>query len=206
MSRRMRAVLLLGGLAGAPAFIWACGGVVTTVGADAGVADGGGDVAVHEPKNHRSLATACPQGRGAGTPSPQAPVECHTDPECDGGTNGRCMPPKGGPFMNYCSYDECFQDSTCTAGQVCACRASATDNAANLCTSGGNCRVDSDCAGGYCSPSPASQVSGCNFAYFCHTASDPCLDDSQCPGSSPLCAFDLTAKHWACSTDCPPPP
>jgi hypothetical protein len=78
-----------------------------------------------------------------------------------------------------------------------------THGAGNTCLTS-NCRVDADCgAGGYCSP--ADNVSSCGsvLGYFCHTASDMCLDDSDCTGSGmgpQVCTYVPTAGHWECKT------
>jgi hypothetical protein len=65
-----------------------------------------------------------------------------------------CTPDAGGGF---CSFDRCFQDGDCVAGQPCLCRpsnVSGPPSVPNVCAPIGNCSVDSDCGpGGYCSPS-----------------------------------------------------
>jgi len=124
-----------------------------------------------------------------------------------------------------CSYDECFTDSHCPSLSPCLCRTSAADNTANVCLRGGNCAVDADCGpGGYCSPSPsppAGHDPGCgyaNYAYYCHTKTDTCINASDCPaavppdpqdtveGWFPICAYDQTLKHWGCGQSaCFPP-
>jgi hypothetical protein len=90
---------------------------------------------------------------------------------------------------------------------------SPTDNMANVCVSRGNCVVDSDCGGRYCSPSPSPWAEGCTGtspAYYCHTALDTCIDDSDCvvKGNSVFffCALEPPVEHWACtpSRACPP--
>lgn len=94
--------------------------------------------------------------------------------------------PEGAPF-NFpgCSYDACTSDSDCAAGVPCQCRESAEDNAPNVCVTGGNCAVDSDCgSGGYCSPSLVT-VGLC-----------------QCGGSPELCG-DSGARCYAGSTEVP---
>jgi hypothetical protein len=65
----------------------------------------------------------------------------------------------------------------------------------------GNCRVDSDCAGGYCSPSPG--LCGTATGYYCHTAKDTCVNDSDCgkPSTSfeNLCAWSAADGRWECT-------
>jgi hypothetical protein len=166
------------------------------------------------PLEHRATAMACPSQRGPGSLPTSCNYDagmtatCLADTDCDAGTNGRCMHPDLTPAICVvaCSYDGCFSDSDCPAGQPCACRASSTDSTANACVSGSQCRIDSDCgSGGYCSPSPGYGDFHCGMAYFCHTSSDTCIDDSDC--DSAHCQFDSTASHWACGgPGCAPPP
>jgi hypothetical protein len=68
-----------------------------------------------------------------------------------------------------------------------------------------NCRVDTDCgAQGYCSPSSGTSICGDSLAgYYCHTASDECIDDSDClqnPNNAgiPGCVYSTTDSHWVC--------
>ncbi len=174
------------------------------------------------PLYHRAMLATCPSQRGAGgpdlqpicpSPPPPATVCCSSDSQCDGGTNGRCL--NFGYPGQQCTYDECFTDSNCPSGAPCICRSSPTDNAANACEPGGNCVVDSDCGGRYCSPSPVPSDEECggtgpySFPYYCHTAMDACVDDSDCfvDGSGPpFCVYDPQARRWGCRTSpgCPP--
>lgn len=192
------------------------------------------------PLNHRSASASCPSQRGPGPscatticasqpyPSGVATPSCASDSQCTGGKNGRCFPFEGLVGPGGCSYDECFSDSDCGARTPCLCRSSATDNSANACDVGGNCAVDSDCGpGGYCSPSMGSCPSAApevevqdNYAgpspYYCHTASDQCVNDSDCAspdagtasslGTSTLCAYNTQDKRWECTQiTCLPP-
>jgi hypothetical protein len=149
---------------------------------------------------------ACPEARGPGA-VPAMCVDagsspfCVDDSECTMGQNGRCLHDSVLPPCDFfCSYDACFTDSDCPSGEPCGCRASATDTAPNTCLAGSQCRVNSDCGSdGYCSPSM-----GCAMAYFCHTAADTCLDDSDCDGG--LCLYETTVSHWQCGDACVPPP
>jgi hypothetical protein len=181
------------------------GDAATDAHVDAAKADAG------VPVDHRTTAASCPTERGPGPPTqpyPQGQANgCVSDSDCTAGTNGRCFPSEGLVGPGGCSYDECFTDSDCGPATPCVCRASATDDTANVCDHGGSCAVDSDCGpGGYCSPS----VSGCGNSpapYFCHTPYDTCIDDADCPtfdadaSSCPTfssCAYDPQAKFWAC--------
>ena len=125
---------------------------------------------------------------------------CVQDSNCTAGTNGRCLTRNLGGLA-LCSYDECFSDADCPANIPCKCRDSASSSAPNYCLAGSDCRVDSDCGpGNFCSPSPA----WLDAPYYCHTASDTCMDDSDC---MPLksCAFDEQNGYWSCVV-LPPPP
>jgi hypothetical protein len=117
-----------------------------------------------------------------------------------------------------CSYDHCLSDADC-GGHACGCRGGAFSYGApysrsatlgeNTCFSG-NCRVDGDCGpNGYCSPS--TYVCGTAWGYhdfYCHTASDECIDDSDCdsfdggpfaPTGPAYCAYDEVRAHWSCN-------
>jgi hypothetical protein len=167
------------------------------------------------PSKHRSTSSpAC-----APTPIPADPVipdaglvpganfACHVNADCTQGMRGRCvlydstMGPSG-IAGTQCVYDECLKDTDCPAGGVCSCDG-------NSCLAG-NCRVDSDCGPGrFCSPSedpcssPPLQVIG----YFCHTAADECIDNTDCDPAKfqSTCIFDMSVGHWNCppANNCP---
>jgi hypothetical protein len=150
-------------------------------------------------------------------------LTCSSDSQCTAGVNGRCFPPVLVPIAltpGGCSYDECFADSDCGARTPCICRSSSTVNNANICDAGGNCAVDSDCGPcGYCSPSrnvclnssnPNDQAEGSGDPnpYYCHTASDLCIDDSDCAqpdagmADVPMvasCAYNVQDTRWECT-------
>jgi hypothetical protein len=198
-----------GGLSCQPAFLEAGTGLA-------------GDAEV--PIYHRAMPSCCPSERG---PAPGTQPygsgmgdSCSSDSQCTSGADGRCFPNGGlvgGP--GGCSYDQCLTDSDCPSGAPCVCRTSASDNSANVCDPGGNCVLDSDCgSGGYCSPSGGA-CADFGFAggqgYYCHTASDTCINDADCSvvldagGGCPVlqsCAYDTQAQHWACIAEhcCPP--
>ena len=172
------------------------------------------------PIYHRAMPSCCPSERGpAPGTQPYATGmanSCSSDSQCTRGADGRCFPFEGLVGPGGCSYDQCFTDSDCPSGALCVCRTSASDNSANACAPGGNCALDSDCgSGGYCSPS-----GGCGFGftgaqgYYCHTVSDTCINDADCPVVDPgggcqvpqNCAYDAQAQHWACIQQacCPP--
>ena len=207
------------------------GGVVDGGGATGGSTGSGGNGSGGNgsgkvPLQHRSTSASCPSQRG---PRPSCVTTscastCSSDSQCIDGVNGRCFPWEGLVGPGGCSYDECFSDSNCGARTPCLCRSSSTDNSANICDVGGNCAVDSDCGpGGYCSPSmetcystnPEAVVEGRNYGgpnpYYCHTASDLCINDSDCasldsgtattsscPTYTP-CAYNAQDNRWECT-------
>lgn len=165
-------------------------------------------IAPRTPKAHRASAEACTAPRAASaTSAPRSPTaghasgHCTQDAECTDGKNGRC-----GPLGRRwgCSYDECASDNDCATGAdkgVCACRASGS-NAANTCKKG-NCRVDADCKGSYCSPSLGScgHMFG-TVGYFCHTPKDECNDDDDCPGKTDgACRYIPEVGTFKCATN-----
>ena len=176
-----------------------------------------------------------PGGTCTGQPYPShftgLPLTCSSNSQCTAGVNGRCFPPILEPIaitQGGCSIDECAADSDCGAKTPCICRSSSTDNSANICDVGSNCAVDSDCGpGGYCSPSkdachpnnsdPNWQAEGYSgpYPYYCHTAADLCVNDSDCAPpdagmeSCPMfasCAYNVQNSRWECTQFpcCPP--
>ena len=95
-----------------------------------------------------------------------------------------------------------MHDTDCKAGNTCACHGSPyLGGQGNGCVPG-NCRVDADCgAGEYCSPSYDPSSCGGLAGYYCHTAQDVCLDDSDCssgPNGPQVCIYSTTSSHWEC--------
>ncbi len=134
------------------------------------------------------------QGGGGAT------ATCHQDTDCTG-TNARCD--NDGPVAGcHCAFDACAQDTDCASAQLCACHGSpGMGGNGNSCMPS-NCRVDSDCgASSYCSPS----VGGCGAlqGYYCHTALDTCVDDTDCPqpagASLPACNWSAADTRWECT-------
>lgn len=184
-----------------------CGGAVGT-NTDGGVVDPN-----RVPKNHRASAMTCDMTRPPGITSSEGgapdagfPGQCNQDSDCTMGTNGRCGYSRIG---KECSYDTCFSDAQCTNGGVCVCRSGGgTNHCAGNSMTAGSCRIDSDCGPkGYCSPSADScGPSYGTKGYFCHTASDTCLDDTDCSDGgaqggwgSGYCMYEPMVKHWKCS-------
>ncbi len=149
--------------------------------------------------NHRPVGEICPQTRGPGMPV-MGEFGCSADTDCDGGVNGRCNSNGGGALMNVCTYDECFSDTDCPTGIPCACRSQFN---ANVCLTESGCRIDSDCGtNGFCSLAPRT-ASSCVEAYYCHTANDSCLSDSDCADGGPsLCGYEPANQRWACASFC----
>ena len=189
-----------------------CGCPSCALAPDAGRAKDAQDAGTRTPRLHRAAGVACPTGRGPGLsicdctgsdgPCLCAPGECGQDSNCTAGISGRCL--MNGPApITACSYDTCFSDSDCPAKTPCVCRDSVSSSAPNSCLIDSDCRVDSDCGrGNFCSPSQYGQW--CGFTYHCHTASDTCVDDSDCVGAG--CNFNKQTGHWACGGDCGPAP
>jgi hypothetical protein len=172
-----------------------------------------GDVAIIDaaprdvvPPFHRPVAIDCNPSRPAGDPFPDVDY-CASDNDCDAGVNGRCIGIVNACIPcneNICDYDTCFADDAC-AGHACVCRETfpQTGNAPDYCDTSGDCRLDTDCPSGFCSP---SYVSGCGgVTYRCRTSTDECISNADCKDASFLrqtCAFDLAKKHWACEAQC----
>jgi len=148
-------------------------------------------------------------------------ILCRSDADCTAGRNGRCL--VGDWCMSSCSYDQCLADADCPGIQPCLCRRSGVDTLANECLPGSNCRTDADCGDcGFCSRSAQHStlqclsVDGCaeagcdgggtttsctctdvvSLAYVCHTLSDECTNDRDCPLD--YCAYMDEATHWKC--------
>jgi hypothetical protein len=162
------------------------------------------------PQDHRASAGQCLEPREAGlscpdggVPAPGAPA-CAQNSDCTMGKNGRCFcyPTATFAWQTVCSYDECLTDSDCPARVPCSCRFPSISGNPNVCLKQSNCATDSDCSpGGYCSPSNIlSPMRGPAYGFFCHTAGDHCLDDSDCrtEGGVASCEFDGTQGYWFC--------
>jgi hypothetical protein len=167
-----------------------------------GGTSGGAGATNKIPDKHRAEATACSQDRGPGTADPQIQgAECTQDSQCTDGVNGRCLVSTGGALNNSCSYDLCSADSGCGPSQACLCRES--PSAPNACV-GGNCLVDADCNGGYCSPSKdPGKVNYGTSDYYCHTSGDECVNDADCSqegAAGAFCVYDPAKTHWTCSS------
>jgi hypothetical protein len=192
------------------------GGAADGGGSDGSVADGSAPVDAGYPEGgyyeagdsgrvptyHRPDDSQCSQPAAAGDCMISGgATPCGSDSQCTSGTNGRCVESSGGAITCLCTYDTCRGDTDCPTGDLCACHGSPyTGHDGNTCIAG-NCRVDSDCgSGGYCSPSHGTTGCGGLSGYYCHTAADTCLDDTDCTGASgdDVCAWSANDVHWEC--------
>jgi hypothetical protein len=190
----MRPVLLL-----LTAAVAACASAKTPSPSADAATDTSADATPRVPKFHRATATACPTDRPPGHVEPASTGACAKDADCTTGKNGRCW---GGLVPNTCTYDECTADADCPSA-VCDCRNDAHLGQPNVCFKG-NCRTDADCKGDYCSPSAVHVGFDCigvpigSWGYFCHTATDECVDDADCGAAGKQCIFDVEVVHWKC--------
>jgi hypothetical protein len=158
------------------------GGVQSTAhGADGG----GGDVVVTQGDGGGACRTAPPTVH---RPSAGGTCPSHTsDAGADAGMTG-CMPP----------HDACLVDSDCGATGVCECQQPRCTFPfpayGNVCVPG-DCRIDSDCACGYC----AADIScGGTNAYHCTTPHDECSTDGDCQDGSSFTQCRWSTDRWAC--------
>jgi hypothetical protein len=178
-------------------------------GGSSGGSSSGADGGQRVPVNHRTSDAQCSQPASPGqcmiTGDPPPPDQCTSDADCaDAGVNGRCVESSGGAaIVCRCTSDTCVHDTDCPSQQVCSCHgAPYSGGAGNTCMPG-NCRVDSDCgAGGFCSPSYGTALCGSLGGYYCHTATDSCVDDIDCaspggPGAQ-VCAYSSSDGRWEC--------
>ena len=167
-------------------------------GTDAGPSDAatpdGGTCIDPAPTPDRPVATTCSPCRPDSPDPGGSGGMCSTHADCTAGPNGRCS---FGMIGAFCSYDDCFTDADCAAGEVCSCDG-AYFSGANVCVPA-NCHVNSDCTSGRCSPSYGCLVGGGPEGWYCHTAADACAVDADCSGSpGGRCAYDTTTRRWAC--------
>jgi hypothetical protein len=177
----------------------------------------GGSVLSGVPTVHRATATVCSgELADAGVPTsvydggstgPTAPdggaITCASDSDCPPCQNGQLdhcvLVYSATGSNNTCFCDECNSDQDCSGTAVCACKNAVWpgDLLGNLCI-GANCRVDADCGpGGFCSP--ARGACG-GRGYYCHTAADTCLNDTDCPAGIP-CDYSAATGAWSCGPD-----
>jgi hypothetical protein len=177
---------------------------------------GGSPLIVRVPIVHRAIATTCSgdlpdtgvktsvfDGGWAGPFAPDGgALSCAVDSDCPPCANGQldhCFYQDFRVPASQCVCDQCNTDQDCGATGVCGCNQTGWSNSpiGNICLPG-NCRIDADCGPvGFCSPSPLRCGTG---GYYCHTAADTCVNDSDCAPSS--CAYSLAAGAWACTGAC----
>ena len=177
------------------------GGTAGTGGASGTGGTGGTCGGAHPAPTGRPAPVACPADSGtilvnadAGAPKCTSLADCRPDGSTIDYFYVACL-------HGVCSEDDCIIDSDCAAGQVCACadQLGSPIRIGNECLTT-QCQVDADCGGGQvCSAS----IGTCNElqGYYCHTPSDECLTDTDCCGTTPLCAYQTSSGHWACQTD-----
>ena len=100
---------------------------------------------------------------------------CRVDTDC--GPGGFCSPSLVGSIC------DCISEAFCTPGEA---SCSETD------TNGVTVQVPCLCSG------------NCGRGYFCHTAKDGCIDDSDCTDGR-TCTYDLTSQSWMCAGCVIPP-
>lgn len=151
-----------------------------------------------EPKQHRATAAKCSKTTTTVTHEkrhiPQGKA-CTTNADCTEQKNGRCN------ASGHCAFDECYEDADCNGGKrVCVCREEGS--LGYRCMNEGNCTVDADCAGQFCSPSFDNTCGAYHgvIGWFCHTKKDECIDDDDCKkdGDYAYCAYMPETGHWAC--------
>jgi hypothetical protein len=173
-------------------------------GASGGLGGKGGTAAVTPriPTDHRPESPSCVGVNYSPfepyDPNPSSTCLHHAD--CTAGLNGKCTSAGGSRAGTYsCVYDQCTTDADCDPGKVCYC----PDSSAAGCLTIGNCQTDADCGGGsysYCSPSRGTDCGGFHpiDGYHCHTASDSCIDNTDCQGTD-YCDFDAYSGSWKCT-------
>ncbi len=182
-------------------------------------ADGGADAATKPlpaPTDHRSHGSQCePTAPGAepGLTEVDAGAGlfmCRTNEECTAHPGGRCIWNSGAcgepcaprPPSSACAYDQCAIDTNCPNASACICGSGGLST--NSCAPVGTCRVDADCATGYCSPGKDPCTGGLT-GFFCHTPRDECTNDNDCADATgvaaPKCVVDARTHVWTCMRD-----
>jgi len=193
----------------------ALGGATGSGGLAIGGAGGvGGQSSV--PASHRATASACSAELAeagvrtsiydGGSPGPVAldggVITCSSDndcPPCQNGQLDRCLNVPQTLRPPWCMCDECNTDQDCGPNAVCVCNQRGWSGAAyeNQCVTA-RCRVDAECGpGGFCSSSPGP--CGSILGYYCHTAADKCLNDTDCAAGE-RCLYSPAVGAWSCGT------
>jgi hypothetical protein len=125
--------------------------------------------------------------------------ECFSDSDCEAGVPCTCRPSASSGEANVCwAGGNCRVDSDCGANGYCS--PSLVDVGFCQCTgspllcgdSGATCYAGSE-------EVPCDCGDSCGHAYYCHSACDDCIDDSDCDGGA-TCNYDVLSQHWACAT------
>lgn len=125
--------------------------------------------------------------------------ECFSDSDCEAGVPCTCRPSASSGEANVCwAGGNCRVDSDCGANGYCS--PSLVDVGFCQCPgspllcgdSGATCYAGSE-------EVPCDCGDSCGHAYYCHSACDDCIDDSDCDGGA-TCNYDVLSQHWACAT------
>lgn len=138
----------------------------------------------------RTMAEECPAERAAVIPVPQecansVDAACSSHEDCVDGPNGRCTMGEWGMNDCGCSYDDCFTDADCGAGQMCGCGEGAPfeEYPSNRCYTA-ECLTDADCTTGLCLAVPYYCDVVFDYVYVlafaCATDQDECRNHEVC--------------------------
>jgi len=162
---------------------------------------------------HRETADACPAEREPLNPPPSScgsmeEDECTAHEDCAFGPNGRCVVADESGRCG-CWYDECLEDSDCSATTLCVCAEQHPFelNSNNTCINA-ECHTDADCDTGLCfgepffcgAAAPGETMYITRFA--CASENDQCRNHETCycDGSERRCLPDDDGA-WVCSVD-----
>jgi hypothetical protein len=132
--------------------------------------------------------------------------DCTQDSDCPANAPCACRPSSSDSAPNACATgSNCRVDADCGTGGFCS---PSLVGSPCGCNSEIFCQADSGSSCGETGPDgvmksvPCSCNGNCGHGYFCHTAGDSCLNDSDCVGG--YCNFDLTSQAWICTgLSCP---
>jgi hypothetical protein len=130
---------------------------------------------------------------------------CFSDSDCDAGVPCECRASASDNAPNYCvTGGNCRVDGDCGSGGYC----SPSLLSAGICVCPGSSALCGDSGLTRCYAGsmevPCSCGDSCGHAYYCHTACDQCVDDSDCDGGA-TCNYDVVNQRWDCET-CGPVP
>jgi hypothetical protein len=131
--------------------------------------------------------------------------QCFSDSDCDAGVPCACRASSSDSAANQCmTGGDCRVDGDCGSNGFCSpslvgvslCQC---PGAPDLCGDSGLPR----CYAGT-TEVPCECGDRCGHAYYCHTACDQCVDDSDCDGGA-TCNYDIITHGWTCQTCWPIP-